>query len=223
MTPASKPEPTPGLRMVPIGDIIPNPDNPRVNSGAVPYVVESIRQFGFKVPLVVNDENMILAGHTRYRAAIQLGLTEVPVMDASDLTPEQQTAFAVAENRTSDFAFFDIPMLTEQMAELPADLLAAFEMDSLITSDKSDDDDGEGADKGLSLSKRPGLDLAPFEKYQYVTIICRTEFDYVNLLERLGLEDVQKRYVAGALKRGTSYGRVIEYADYVEREAARER
>lgn len=208
------------VRMVPIRDILPNPDNPRVNSGAVGYVVESIRQFGFKVPLVINADGMILAGHTRYRAALQLGLTELPCIDATDLTPEQQTAFAIAENRTSDFAFFDLPRLTDQMAELPPELLSAFEMDSLLTSDANDDDDDSDGDGSKpSLSKRPGLDLAPFEKYQYVTIICRTEFDYVNLLARLGLEDVQKRYVAGALKRGTSYGRVIEYSDFVDREA----
>lgn len=213
----TQPEASSEVRMVPIGKIIPNPDNPRVNSGAVAYVVESIRQFGFRVPVVLGSDNMIVAGHTRYRAAVQLGMTEVPCIDVSHLTPEEQTAFAIAENRTSDFAFFDLPRLTEQMAELPSDLLAGFEMDSLITSDVSPDD-GEESAGGASPSKRAGLDLAPFEKYQYVTIICRTEFDYVNLLDRLKLEDVQKRYVNGALKRGTSYGRVIEYSDFVERE-----
>lgn len=206
--------------MVPIREILPNPDNPRVNSSAVAYVVESIRQFGFKVPLVLDEERMILAGHTRYRAAIQLGLTEVPCIVASDLTPDEQAAFAIAENRTSDFAFFDLPRLAEVMVDIPADLLAGFEMDVLLNGVQ--DDDPEDTTSKSKPSKRPGLDLAPFEKYQYVMILCRTEFDYTNLLTRLGLENVQKRYVDGALKQGASYGRVIEYADFVDREAERE-
>lgn len=209
------------VTMVALRDITPNPDNPRVNSGAVAYVVESIRQFGFKVPLVLDGDRMILAGHTRYRAAVQLGLTEVPCIDASDLTPDQQTAFAIAENRTSDFAFFDLPRLQDVMGDLPADLLAGFDMDSLVSPDESEPEE-EGTAGSSAKSKRMGLDLAPFEKYQYVMVLCRTEFDYVNLLDGLHLQDVQKRYVDGALKRGTSYGRVIEYADFTERIEYRE-
>lgn len=203
-----------GIKLVPIADIRPNPDNPRVNSGAVAAVSESIRLFGFRVPLVLDGDNMILAGHTRYRAALNLGLTEVPCMDGSDMTKEQAEAFAIAENRTSDFSFFDLPKLAEVMVEIPADLLAAFDMDVLITPEEEEDK----AKKSGDAEKRRGLDLAPFEGYQYVMILCRSEFDYTNLLARLKLENVQKRYVDGALKQGASYGRVIEYADYVERE-----
>jgi len=65
--------------------------------------------------------------------------------------------------------------------------------------------------------KRNGLDLAPFEKYQYVMIVCRTEHDYLNLLARLDLEDKQKAYVDGVLKRGSSTGRVIEYPAFLDR------
>lgn len=205
--------------MVKVGDLHPNPDNPRVNSSAVGSVSESIRLFGFKVPLVIDGDNMILAGHTRYRAALNLGLEEVPCLLATDLTEEEQAAFSIAENRTSDFAFFDLPKLSEAMVDIPTDLLAGFDLDVLIHGTQEDETIEPKANE--TPEKRVGLDLAPFEKYQYVTIICRTEFDYINLLERLGLENVQKRYVAGSLKQGSSYGRVIEYADYVERENAR--
>uniref|UniRef100_A0AAU7J7K5 ParB-like partition protein n=2 Tax=unclassified bacterial viruses TaxID=12333 RepID=A0AAU7J7K5_9VIRU len=200
--------------MVRVADLRPDPDNPRVNSGAVAYVVESIREFGFKVPIVIGTDNLIRAGHTRYRAAVQLGLTEVPCIDASDLTEEQQRAFAIAENRTSDFAFFDLPKLAEVVVDIPADLLAGFDIDALVTP--QDEEDKESGSKGTP-EKRPGLDLAPFERYQYVMVLCRTEFDYTNLLTRLGLENVQKRYVDGALKQGASYGRVIEYADFLDK------
>ncbi|QNL30296.1 ParB-like nuclease domain protein [Microbacterium phage ClearAsMud] len=217
MSPArkAKPEvPATSIRMVKVADLRPDPDNPRVNSGAVAYVVESIRQFGFKVPIVVGTDNLIRAGHTRYRAAVQLGLTEVPCIDASDLTEDQQKAFAIAENRTSDFAFFDLPKLGEVVQDIPLDLLAGFDIDALIIpQDEEDKADG----KSGTPEKRPGLDLAPFERYQYVMILCRTEFDYTNLLTRLGLENTQKRYVDGALKQGASYGRVIEYADFLDK------
>ncbi|QGJ95302.1 ParB-like nuclease domain protein [Microbacterium phage Jayden] len=218
MSPArKKPEPevpATSIRMVKVSDLRPDPDNPRVNSGAVAYVVESIREFGFKVPIVIGTDNLIRAGHTRYRAAVQLGLHEVPCIDASDLTEEQQRAFAIAENRTSDFAFFDLPKLAEVVGDIPADLLAGFDIDALITP--QDEEDKEQGSKGTP-EKRPGLDLAPFERYQYVMILCRTEFDYTNLLVRLGLENTQKRYVDGALKQGASYGRVIEYPDFLDK------
>ncbi|QDF19097.1 ParB-like nuclease domain protein [Microbacterium phage Busephilis] len=215
MSPARKAKPeAPAIRMMRVADLRPDPDNPRVNSGAVAYVVESIRQFGFKVPIVIGTDNLIRAGHTRYRAAVQLGLDEVPVIDASDLSEDEQKAFAIAENRTSDFAFFDLPKLGEVMQDIPADLLAGFDIDALIVP-QDEEDKGDG--KSGTPEKRPGLDLAPFERYQYVMILCRTEFDYTNLLTLLSLENTQKRYVDGALKQGASYGRVIEYTDFLDK------
>lgn len=218
MSPARKAKPDvppTSIRMVKVSDLRPDPDNPRVNSGAVAYVVESIRQFGFKVPIVIGTDNLIRAGHTRYRAAVQLGLTEVPCIDASDLTEDEQKAFAIAENRTSDFAFFDLPKLTEVVGDIPLDLLAGFDIDTLILPGEGDDEE-ESKNTGAP-EKRAGLEMAPFEKYQYVMVLCRTEFDYTNLLSRLDLEDVQRRYVKGNLKRSMSYGRVIEYSDFIEK------
>lgn len=203
------------VSMVPIGDIHPNPDNPRHNSSAVPAVAESIRLFGFKVPLVVDSNKMILAGHTRYRAALSLGLEKIPCIEASDLTEDEQAAFAVAENRTSDFASFDLPRLADIVQDIPEDLIAAFDIDSLLADVENADDEAVKSDK--KPEKRDGLDLAPFERYQYVMVICRTDFDYSNLLAQLGLEDIQKAYIVGNLKRGASYGRVIEYADFQDK------
>ena len=72
-----------------IGDIIPYEKNPRKNDDAVKYVAESIKQFGFKVPIVIDKNNVIIAGHTRYKASKKLGLKEVPCIVADDLTEEQ--------------------------------------------------------------------------------------------------------------------------------------
>jgi hypothetical protein len=203
------------IKMFDLEALTPDPDNPRVNSGAIAQVAESIRLFGFRVPLVVNADGKIIAGHTRYRAAIMLGMEKVPCVLADDLTTEQQDAFAVAENRTSDFAFFDVEKLSTFVTGIPPELLAAFDIDAVLLTGASSDDPEELSVK--DPEKRNGLDLAPFERYQYVMILCRTEHDYLNLLDTLGLEDKQKAYVEGVLKRGSSYGRVIEYPEFVDR------
>lgn len=203
------------VRMLELESLVPDTNNPRVNSGAISQVAESIRLFGFRVPIVVNSENKILAGHTRYRAAILLGMDKVPCILADGLTEEQQSAFAIAENRTSDFSFFDTDKLRAFSEGIDASLLASFDIDMLLSNSINDED--ETVKSNAEPEKRKGLDLVPFERYQYVMILCRTDFDYVNLIERLGLEDKQRAYVEGTLKQGSSYGRVIEYPDFVER------
>lgn len=202
------------VQMIDVDDLRPNPDNPRANDGAVSAVAESIRQFGFRVPLIVGKDNLIIAGHTRYRAAILEGMEKVPCVVADDLSEEQQAALTVVENRTSDFSFFDIEKLGEFVEDIPEEMLAAFDVDVLL---HGLDEEEQATSKSKEPEKRQGLDLAPFEKYQYVMILCRTEHDYLNLTQRLGLENLQKRYVEGVLKRGSSYGRVIEYPDFLER------
>jgi hypothetical protein len=215
----SKQQPPSGdmtIKMFDIEALTPDPNNPRVNTGAISQVAESIRLFGFRVPLVVDADGNIIAGHTRYRAAISLGMTQVPCVLADDLTQEQRDAFAVAENRTSDFAFFDVEKLGKFVEGIDPALLAAFDIDAVLLGGGGSDDDDDML-KVKDPEKRNGLDLAPFERYQYVMVLCRTEHDYLNLLDQLGLEDKQKAYVEGTLKRGSSYGRVIEYPEFVDR------
>ncbi len=86
-------------------------NNPRDNSAAIEAVANSIREFGFKVPIIVDGNNIIIAGHTRYKAAISLGLEEVPCIIASDLTPEQVKAFRLADNKVGEIATWDLEKL----------------------------------------------------------------------------------------------------------------
>src|SRR5690606_21816325 len=86
-------------------------NNPRNNSAAIEAVANSIKEFGFKVPIIVDGNNVIIAGHTRYKAAISLGLEEVPCIVASDLTPEQVKAFRLADNKVGEIATWDIEKL----------------------------------------------------------------------------------------------------------------
>ena len=91
--------------------LIPYANNPRLNDNAVDAVAASIKEFGFKVPIVVDGENVIINGHTRLKAAHKLGLKQVPVIVADDLTPEQVKAFRLADNKTGELAVWDIDKL----------------------------------------------------------------------------------------------------------------
>lgn len=99
-------------------DLKPYERNPRKNDEAVQYVVESIKQFGFKVPIVVDKNNVIIAGHTRYKASKELGLTKVPCVIADDLTDEQVKAFRIADNKTGEKAGWDLDLLKLELPEL---------------------------------------------------------------------------------------------------------
>ena len=104
----------------PLEKLKPYERNPRVNAGAVDAVASSIRQFGWRVPVIVDREGTIIAGHTRLLAAKKLGLSEVPVHVASDLTPEAAKALRVADNKTGELAEWDFELLPIELKELQA-------------------------------------------------------------------------------------------------------
>ena len=99
-------------------DLIPYSNNPRVNDYAVKKVLESIKEFGFKNPILVDENMEIIAGHTRREASILLGLQEVPYIIATDLTPEQIKAYRLADNKLSELAVWDTELLREELFTL---------------------------------------------------------------------------------------------------------
>lgn len=103
-------------------DLIPYENNPRNNDEAVSCVVESIKEFGFKVPIIIDKNNVIVAGHTRYKASKQLGIEEVPCIVADDLTEEQIKAFRLADNKVSEVATWDLEKLELELCELNLDM-----------------------------------------------------------------------------------------------------
>jgi ParB-like chromosome segregation protein Spo0J len=106
------------IEYVSIDSIEPYQNNPRDNDDAVDAVARSIQEFGFKVPIILDGNNEIVAGHTRYKAALKLGLTEVPVIRADDLTPEQVRAFRIADNQTASLADWNYELLGIELAAL---------------------------------------------------------------------------------------------------------
>ena len=101
-----------------ITDIHPYEKNPRINDGAVEMVANSIREFGWRAPIVVDSEMVIICGHTRLKAALLLGLEEVPVHVADNLTPEQIKAYRIADNKTAEIAEWNFELLPLELREL---------------------------------------------------------------------------------------------------------
>ena len=110
-----------------LDDLIPYANNPRQNDNAVQGVAESSRQFGFKNPIIIDKDNVIVAGHTRYKASRLLGLKTVPTITADDLSEAQVRAFRIADNRTAEAATWDEILLAEELNAVKDD----FDMDAL--------------------------------------------------------------------------------------------
>ena len=110
------------VKQVPIGDIRPYENNPRLNEGSVDAVAESIKTFGFRAPIIVDKDGVIIAGHTRYKAAKKLGLKTVPVIYADDMTEDQVKAYRLADNKTGELSMWDYDLLDLELADISFDM-----------------------------------------------------------------------------------------------------
>ena len=106
------------VELRPIATIQPYKNNPRINDQAVDVVAASIREFGFRQPIVVDVDGVIIVGHVRYKASLKLGLQKVPVHVAKDLTPEQIKAYRIGDNKTADISDWNYDLLPIELAEL---------------------------------------------------------------------------------------------------------
>lgn len=101
-----------------INELKPYENNPRINDEAVEYVKNSIKTFGFKVPIIIDKNNVIVAGHTRLRASLQLNLEQVPCIIADDLSEEQIKAFRLVDNKVSENAQWDFDKLDKELENI---------------------------------------------------------------------------------------------------------
>ena len=101
-----------------IDEVKPYPNNPRNNDDGVEAVANSIREFGWQQPIVVDKDNVIIVGHTRYKAARKLGMKEVPVVVANNLTPEQVKAYRLADNKTGELTDWDMSLLDDELGDI---------------------------------------------------------------------------------------------------------
>lgn len=153
-----------------INDLKPYEKNPRKNDNAVEQVANSINEFGFNVPIVIDKNNVIVCGHTRYKAANKLGLDVVPCVVADDLTNEQIKAYRLADNKVSELAEWDIDLLGEELDGI-------FDIDmSDFGFDLSEDDD--------TPPEREDLSGKVGETYE-VIIECDNEMEQAEIYEKL--------------------------------------
>ena len=143
----------------PINEVIPYEKNPRINDNAVPAVMKSIEEFGFKVPIVIDKNGIIVTGHTRLKAAKKLGMKTVPCIVADDLTPEQIKAFRLADNKVAEAAEWDMELLNEELDGIIDIDMSDFNFGDITDSPSSEDvveDDGENIELPRETKTRLG-------------------------------------------------------------------
>jgi ParB-like chromosome segregation protein Spo0J len=167
------------VQELPLDKLIPYARNPRKNETAITKVAASLKEFGWRQPIVVDPEHVIIAGHTRYEAAKRLGWNKAPVHVAEGLTPAQVKAYRIADNRTGQEAEWDMELLKLELEDLKG-----LDFDSALT----------GFDpfelKHLSPKDVPNVQAepVPLEEVWGVIVNCDTEDEQVRLLERLSVE-----------------------------------
>lgn len=188
-------------------DLIEYDNNPRKNEDAVQYVAESIRQFGFKVPCIVDSNNVLVAGHTRLKAAKFLGMETVPCIVADDLSEEQIQAFRLADNKVSEFAEWDEELLAIELSEIVnidmTDFGFSFDME-----EEADEDDKYTAEVNIPQYEITGdcptiADMYNMEKTD--ELIAEIEQSEVTNEEKVFLIEAAKRHIV------FNYRNIAEY------------
>ena len=151
------------IESIKIEALKPYENNPRINDAAVDGVMASIRQFGFKIPMIMDKNNVIVCGHTRYKASVGLGLKEVPCIRADDLTEEQIKAFRIADNKVSEVAEWDLNKLQIELDDISLDMSSfGVDLDALEPVELPEDDDGWYGDERERTNKAYNLDLIDY-------------------------------------------------------------
>ena len=123
-----------------LNEIIPYEFNPRFNDEAVEKVAESIKAFGFKVPVIIDTNNVLIAGHTRIKASEKIGLKEIPVIRATDLTDEQVKAYRLADNKVAEFSEWDYELLESELSDILNMDMEAFGFEELFDEMEAESD-----------------------------------------------------------------------------------
>lgn len=149
-------------------------NNPRKNDEAVPYVAASIKEFGFKVPIIIDKDNVIIAGHTRYKAAKELKLKSVPVVVADDLTEDQVKAFRLIDNKTQELSSWDFNKLLDELNSLIDDIdMTQFGFAPIGEEEEGGDKASQDLDQGEELD----LDDFDDEKFECTCPACGFKFN----------------------------------------------
>lgn len=175
-------------KLVAIDALIPYDNNPRLNSGAVDYLANSIRELGFGAPILVDKDMVIIAGHTRLLASRKLGLKEVPVVILNNITPEQARAMRLADNKVPESSTWDLDALDIELGALKD----VFDMEDFgfldMKYDTFNDDEGE---EGEDIP----VERPPMDDVFNVLVECRDESERTRVVEMLANEGIACRKV----------------------------
>lgn len=162
-----------------VSKIKPYPGNPRQNDGAVDAIAKSIETFGFRQPIVIDRKGVVVAGHTRLKAAMKLGMKKVPVHVAKDLSPAAIKAYRLADNRLAELASWDPEKLGVEIAELKE--LGEIPLDVLGWSEEYLANlYGDATEEAVA----PGVGATQWK----IIVTCRDELSQAALAERLEKE-----------------------------------
>ena len=199
---------------VPIGDLRPYGNNPRMNDVAIKYVKESIEKFGFKVPLVIDTHNVIVCGHTRFEAAKLLKMESIPCITADDLTEEQIKAFRLADNKVAEFAEWDdfkLDLELDQLNEM------GFDMEPFGFFDETEEDaekEKKTEDKAIA-----SMELNEFEHYDYLVFVFDNKNDFITACNTFNIQRVRgngpkhNKIGLGRCVRGSKLAEALRLAD----------
>ena len=184
-------------------DIKPYEKNPRKNDNAVEYVANSIKEFGFKVPIVIDKDGVIVAGHTRYKASKKLGLDKVPCIVADDLTDEQIKAYRLADNKVGESAKWDEGLLGAELSEILNINMELFDFD--LTIDEEEDEEPE-----VEFTRELG------EENNYIVLMFDNTVDWLQAQTLFDLKPVKALDSKKGFER-IGLGRVIDGTMFINK------
>lgn len=175
------------IKAVKVAELKAYENNPRKNKKAVEAVAKSIDTFGFKVPIIIDKDGVIIAGHTRKAAAEQLGLEVVPCIIADDLTPEQAAAFRLADNKTAELAEWDDDKLAEEikaLSDFPVDL-SDFGFDLSEFEERAEVEEVEGEEEAQDEEIVPRMKAGEVWQLGRHRLMCGDSTDKADVLKLL--------------------------------------
>lgn len=202
-----------------IDEVIPYENNPRKNDEAVDYVAKSIKEFGFKVPIIIDKNNVIVTGHTRLKAAKKLGLTEVPCIMADDLTEEQIKAFRLADNKVAEFAEWDDDLLKIELDDIDIDMTDF----GFVFGDISIDSAGSNPltdEKYTTKVEIPQYEITGEEPSLNELVDLTKTNELIDKINKSNVSDEQKKFLIEAAKRHSvfNYAKIAEYYAHQDKE-----
>lgn len=189
-----------------VEELIPYENNPRINDEAVDYVANSIKEFGFKVPIVIDKDGVVVAGHTRLKASKKIGLKEVPCIIADDLNEDQVRAFRLADNKVSEKAEWDLNKLELEKLDIDIDLTKfGFDIEEQFKEDEKEKENKKYLEQ---------MEIKAFEHHDYIVFVFDNQMDWLNICNQFGLKKVDAGY--GKIKK-VAVGRVFDGRKLIEK------